>query len=108
MTPNRVVMLPGKAELEVVPRSSFVDTERARIQRSRAQEISEFFGRFGHITDAILIQTRRRGEVVFFGETKTTQVIRRCAQGVMLEPIGDAENVSIDQEFSHLRLLGGR
>ena len=74
MTPNRIFVFPAKTKLEVVAGDAFVDAEWPRIHRGGAQEVSEFIGRFRHVTDPILIQTGREGEIVFFGETKPAQI----------------------------------
>src|SRR5947207_5819220 len=108
MPPNWVFVLPGKAKLEIMSRNSFVNDDRPRILCSGAPEVTKVPGRLAHVANAILIQSRRRSEVVVFAKAQNTQIFRHRAQGIMLQPAGHGENPVFVEELANLRFLGGR
>src|SRR3954469_13461194 len=93
MPANGILVFPGKAKLEVVAGNSFVHDDRARVLRRRAPEVTEISRRRVHVTNAILLEPRRGSEVVGFAETcEGVQVFGHWSQGVVLHPIGHAED----------------
>ncbi len=80
--------------------------QRSRIGCSRAQEISELRRRRRDVTNAVLVQTRRRSEIIELGESLHRREIRRHrAKGVVLEPIRHGENPMRSKEIADLLLL---
>src|SRR6266481_124185 len=107
MPPNRVFVLPGKAKLEIMSGNSFVNDNRPRILRGGAPEITEVPGRLAHVANAILIQSRRRSEVVVFAKAQNAQIFRHRPQSVMLQPAGNGEDTVLVEELANLHFLGG-
>src|SRR6266513_4494518 len=106
MQPNWVFVLPGKAKLEIMSGNSFVNNDRPRILCSGAPEVTKVPGRLAHVANAILIQSRRRSEVVVFAKTKNAQIFRHRPQSVMLQPTGHGENAVLVEEVANLQFLG--
>src|SRR5205807_7722013 len=98
MPPDRIFVFPGKAKLEIMSGNSFVDNDRPRILRGSAPEIAKIPGRLAHVANAILIQSRRRSEVVVFAKTKNAQIFRHRPQSVMLQPTGPGEKAVLVSE----------
>src|ERR1700681_1798422 len=93
MTPDWIFVFPGKTKLEVVTGNSFVYGDRPRILCGRAPEVTEVRGRFGDVTNAIILQSRGRSEVIGFTEAlQRAQILRHRAQRVMLKPVGNGED----------------
>src|SRR5438046_6314007 len=108
MPPNWVFVLPGKAKLEIMSRNSFVDNDRPRILCSGAPEVTKVPGRLAHVANAILIQSRRRSEVVVFAKAQNAKIFRQRPQGIMLQPAGHGENPVFLEELANLQFPGGR
>src|SRR5437868_14359977 len=85
--------------------NSFVDNDRPRILGGGAPEIAKIPGRLAHVANAILIQSRRRSEVVVFAKTKNAQIFRHRPQRVMLQPTGHGENAALIEEAANLQFL---
>src|SRR5947208_11688506 len=100
MPPDRIFVFPGKAKLEIMSGNSFVDNDRPRILRGGAPEITKIPGRLAHVANAVLIQSRRRSEIVVFAKTKNAQIFRHRSKSVMLQPTEHGENDVLDEKVA--------
>ncbi len=107
MPANRVLVFPGKTKLKIMARDSFVDADWPGIHRSCPPEIAEFVRRFGHVADAILVQTRWRSEIVGLAKAECLQIIRCRAQRPMLDPVRNAHDPVVFEKFSNLKFFCG-
>src|SRR5712691_608501 len=106
MPPDRVFVFPGETKLKIMAGNSFVNSDRPRILRSRAPEVTEVRRRFGDVTDAVLFQSRRRSEIVHFAESlQRAQIFRHWTQRVMLKPIGDGENAMLVEKLADRQIF---
>src|SRR5437660_3683463 len=108
MPPNWVFVLPGKAKREIMSGNSLVNNDRPRILRSGAPEVTKVPGRLAHVANAILIQSRRRSEIVVFAKAQNAQIFRHRPQSVMLQPGGHGENAVLVDKLANLQFLGRR
>src|SRR5207245_9722853 len=106
MPPNWVFVLPGKAKLEIMSRNSFVNNDRPRILRSGAPEVTKVPGRLAHVANAILIQSRRRSEIVVFAKAQNAQIFRHRPQSAMLQPVGHGGDAVLVEKPANLQFIG--
>src|ERR1043166_4065479 len=100
MPTDRVFMFPGKAQLKIMAGNSFVNCNRSRIFRGRTPEVTEVPCKLGHVTDAILAQTRWRREIVHLTEAlQRAQIFRHGSKRVVLDPIRDGKDVAVSQKL---------